>query len=230
MNVINRRSFLGLAGIATLSLVACGNTESTAAAPTSETQNEQASETPGKIVGGVLVTPYDEGFSTGLHQAVIEVADYGTIKLELNATNTPITVSNFAHLANEGFYDGLTFHRIIKGFMVQGGDPKGNGTGGSEVNIKGEFSQNGVVNAIAHKRGVISMARSSAMDSASSQFFIMHADNSSLDGSYAAFGKVTEGMDVVDKLAEVPVEDDNGTVDPKNQPVIKSIKVIKQED
>lgn len=179
----------------------------------------------GKVVGGVLVTPYDEGYSSGIHHATIEVEDYGTIKLELNATNTPITVSNFAHLANSKFYDGLTFHRIIKDFMVQGGDPNGNGTGGSDVNIKGEFSQNGVTNAIRHKRGVISMARSSANDSGSSQFFIMHADNDQLDGSYAAFGNVTEGMDVIDKLAEVPVEDANGTVAKENQPKIKSIRM-----
>ena len=153
--------------------------------------------------------------------------NYGTISLELNASNTPITVSNFAQLANEGFYDGLTFHRVIEGFMIQGGDPLGNGTGGSSRTIKGEFIDNGVVNAIQHKRGVISMARSSDMNSASSQFFIMHQDAEHLDGSYAAFGKVTDGMDVVDAIAEnTPVIDSNGTVEAANQPKIVSIKMV----
>ncbi len=232
MNNLSRRSFLGLAGIASFSLAACGNTTTNASAPeTPQDSSQQADDVisdPGKIENGVLVTPYDEGYSKGKHHAVIEVKDYGTIKLELNATNTPITVSNFAHLVNEKFYDGLTFHRIINDFMVQGGDPNGNGTGGSDVKVKGEFSANGVVNAIQHKRGVISMARSQDNNSGSSQFFIMHTDTqgSSLDGQYAAFGKVTEGMDVVDKLAEVPVEDTNGTVKPENQPIITSIKMI----
>ena len=131
------------------------------------------------------------------------------------------------NLANEGFYDGLTFHRIIKGFMIQGGDPLGNGTGGSENQIKGEFAANGVINNIKHVRGVISMARSSAPNSASSQFFIMHQDAPHLDGEYAAFGKVTSGMEVVDKLAETAkVEDANGTVAKANQPVINSIKIL----
>ena len=135
-------------------------------------------------------------------------------------------MSNFAQLASDGFYDGLTFHRVIEGFMIQGGDPLGNGTGGSSRNIKGEFIDNGVVNAIQHKRGVISMARSNDKNSASSQFFIMHQDAGHLDGAYAAFGKVTEGMDVVDAIAEkTPVEDGNGTVPAENQPVITSIRM-----
>ena len=152
------------------------------------------------------------------------VADYGTISLALNAGAAPITVSNFASLVNEGFYDGLTFHRVISGFMIQGGDPNGDGTGGSSTTIKGEFSENGVKNPISHVRGVISMARSSGYDSASSQFFIMQKTTTSLDGQYAAFGNVTDGMDVVDAIcANVPVEDSNGTVAPANQPVISSI-------
>ena len=228
---ISRRSFLGMAGIASLSLAACGGTTTSSSTTTDEATSESTQSTSkdaGRILKGVLVTPYDEGYSTGMHHAVIEVKDFGTIKLELNASNAPITVSNFAHLVNEKFYDGLTFHRIIKDFMVQGGDPKGDGTGGSEVKIKGEFSANGVVNAIQHKRGVISMARSGENDSGSSQFFIMHTSTqgASLDGKYAAFGKVTEGIEVVDKLAEVHVEDTNGTVKPENQPVITSIKMI----
>ena len=148
------------------------------------------------------------------------------MKGELYPDIAPNTVNNFVSLVKKGFYDGLTFHRVISGFMIQGGDPAGNGTGGSSRNIKGEFIQNGVTNAIQHKRGVISMARSNDMDSASSQFFIMHQDAEHLDGQYAAFGKVTEGMDVVDAIAEgVSVEDNNGTVAPKNQPVISSIKM-----
>ncbi len=153
--------------------------------------------------------------------------DYGTIKVELDADTAPISVSNFIKLAKDGFYDGLTFHRIISGFMIQGGDPSGNGTGGSDETIKGEFSANGVENGISHVRGVISMARSQNYDSASSQFFIMHADAPSLDGQYAAFGKVTEGMEIVDKICEdTPVTDDNGTVKAEEQPKIESVKVI----
>ena len=137
-------------------------------------------------------------------------------------------MENFLKLTEEGFYDGLTFHRIIDGFMIQGGDPKGNGTGGSDETIKGEFSENGVENPLSHTRGAISMARSQDYDSASSQFFIVQEDSTYLDGQYAAFGYVTEGMDVVDKICEdVSVEDQNGTVLPENQPVIESIKVVK---
>lgn len=159
-------------------------------------------------------------------QVEIKVKDYGTIKLVLDGDNAPITVDNFVKLAKDGFYDGLTFHRIIDGFMIQGGDPLGNGTGGSEETIKGEFSQNGVDNQISHKRGVISMARSQAMDSASSQFFIVQSDSLYLDGQYAGFGYVTEGMDVVDQICkDVPVQDRNGTVLKENQPVIESITV-----
>lgn len=158
----------------------------------------------------------------------INVKDYGTIKVELDAENAPITVENFLKLAEDGFYDGLTFHRIIDGFMIQGGDPLGNGTGGAKETIKGEFSANGVKNSRSHVRGTISMARSQMPDSASSQFFIVQSDSVFLDGQYAAFGHVTEGMDIVDKICkDAIVEDDNGTVFPENQPVIESIKVIK---
>ena len=162
----------------------------------------------------------------GTHHAVITVKDYGDIKLVLDGDTAPITVKNFVELAKSGFYDGLTFHRIIKGFMIQGGDPKGDGTGGSDKTIRGEFSKNGVENNISHKRGVISMARSQDNNSASSQFFIMHEDGDYLDGSYAAFGHVTEGMDVVDKIAEnTPVTDSNGTVLKENQPIIEKIVI-----
>ena len=163
-------------------------------------------------------------YSSGIHHATIEVKDYGTIKLELDADTAPITVSNFAKLVNEGFYDGLTFHRIISGFMIQGGDPLGDGTGGSDEEIKGEFELNGVKNDISHTRGVISMARAQDYDSASSQFFIVHEDSTFLDGQYAGFGRVLEGMEIVDKICEnTQVEDDNGTVLKENQPIIEKI-------
>lgn len=163
--------------------------------------------------------------------AKIGVENYGTITLKLEGKKAPITVQNFVDLAKSGFYDGLTFHRIIKGFMIQGGDPNGNGTGGSDKTIKGEFKDNGVKNNIKHKRGVISMARSSDYDSASSQFFIMQEDNDSLDGQYAAFGHVTKGMKVVDKICEdADPMDDNGTIAQSKQPVIKTITVSEIND
>lgn len=166
-------------------------------------------------------------YRTGTHHAEMVVKDYGTVKMELYADIAPITVANFAKLVNEGFYNGLTFHRIMSGFMIQGGDPLGNGTGGSDEEIKGEFALNGVENSISHTRGTISMARASAYNSASSQFFIMHQDYTGLDGAYAAFGKVTDGMEVVDKICEnvIPV-DNNGTVLKNEQPIIESIKMI----
>ena len=164
---------------------------------------------------------------TGIHHAQIIVKDYGEIQVELDADTAPITVTNFVKLAQDGFYDGLTFHRIMDGFMVQGGDPLGNGKGGADEEIKGEFANNGVENDISHTRGVISMARSMDPDSASSQFFIVHKDSTFLDGDYAGFGHVTEGMDVVDKICEdaQPV-DDNGTIVAEEQPVIESITIV----
>lgn len=171
-------------------------------------------------------TASDEEYLAGLHHVEIEIEDYGTIALELDADTAPISVTNFINLAKDGFYDGLTFHRIIDGFMIQGGDPKGNGTGGSDKTIKGEFSENGVENDISHE-GVISMARSNDPDSASSQFFIVHEDSEFLDGNYAGFGHVTEGIEIVDKICEdTPVQDNNGTVKSSDQPAITSIKVI----
>lgn len=162
----------------------------------------------------------------GKVNAEIVVKDYGTIKLELDADVAPITVTNFVELAKNGFYDNLTFHRIIKGFMIQGGDPEGNGIGGSGKNIKGEFKSNGVNNTISHNRGVISMARSQDYNSASSQFFIVQEDSHHLDGMYAAFGHVTSGMEIVDKICDdVKVEDNNGTVLKENQPIIETIKI-----
>ncbi len=158
---------------------------------------------------------------------VIKIKDYGEITVELYGKVAPITVNNFVNLAKDGFYDGLTFHRIIEGFMIQGGDPEGTGMGGSGKDIKGEFSVNGVENNIAHVRGVISMARNGySYDSASSQFFIMHEDAPHLDGQYAAFGMVVKGIEVVDAVAEnTPVIDNNGTVLAENQPIIESITI-----
>lgn len=157
----------------------------------------------------------------------IDVKDYGVIKATLDGSVAPITVANFVKLTKEGFYDGLTFHRIIEGFMIQGGDPDGNGTGGSDETIKGEFEANGVENNLSHKRGVLSMARSNDPDSASSQFFIVQQDSTFLDGQYAAFGQVTEGMDIVDKICEYSnPTDDNGTIPKEEQPVINSIKIV----
>lgn len=157
----------------------------------------------------------------------ITIQNYGVIEVELDSSAAPITVQNFLSLIDNHFYDGLTFHRIIDGFMIQGGDPLGNGTGGSPNKIKGEFSANGVQNPISHVRGVISMARSQEKDSASSQFFIVHKDSTFLDGQYAGFGRVTSGIEVVDAICKnVKVEDRNGTVKKENQPIITSITRI----
>jgi peptidyl-prolyl cis-trans isomerase B (cyclophilin B) len=164
---------------------------------------------------------------SGLHHVEIEIQDYGTISVELDADSAPITVTNFIKLCQEDFYDGLTFHRIMDGFMMQGGDPLGNGTGGSKETIKGEFSSNGVENNLSHTRGAISMARATAPDSASSQFFIVQTDSHFLDGNYAVFGYVTDGMDIVDEICEnAEPTDDNGTIPADEQPVIVDIKVI----
>ena len=154
----------------------------------------------------------------------ISVEGYGDLYAELYPETAPKTVANFLALVDRGFYNGLTFHRIISGFMIQGGDPLGNGTGGSEETIPGEFSANGVENPLAHTRGVLSMARSSDMNSASSQFFIMHQDASHLDGNYAAFGQVLAGMNIVDAICrDTPVTDNNGTVLSADQPVMREV-------
>ena len=216
---------LTLAFAATM-LAGCGSktdttdtTETTEATSAADETSDGAADTADTSEDGELLT--------GLHHVTIDVQDYGTISLELDADTAPISVTNFINLANEGFYDGLTFHRIISGFMIQGGDPNGNGTGGSEKTIKGEFSANGVENDISHVRGVISMARANNPDSGSSQFFIVHEDSTFLDGQYAAFGHVTDGMDVVDAICEaVPVQDNNGTVAAADQPVITAVTVV----
>lgn len=182
------------------------------------------------VLAGVLIWALTSGggsAESGKHHVAITVRDYGTITVELDADAAPITVQNFLDLAGSGFYDGLTFHRIMEGFMIQGGDPEGTGMGGSDKTIKGEFSANGVKNPLSHTRGAISMARSSAMDSASSQFFIVQKDSTFLDGQYACFGYVTDGMDVVDAIAaDAQPTDGNGTIPADQQPVIESVKVL----
>ena len=199
-----------LAALLVLSLAGCGKTSVVGITTTSKAPAAN-----------------EESQGVGTHHAEIDIQDYGTITVELDGDAAPITVQNFMDLANDGFYDGLTFHRIIAGFMMQGGDPNGNGTGGSENTIKGEFSANGVENPLSHIRGAISMARAQDMDSASSQFFICHADSTFLDGQYACFGYVTDGMDVVDAVCEAAQPtDDNGTIPADQQPVITEVRMI----
>lgn len=161
----------------------------------------------------------------------IKIKDYGTIVVEMDRKNAPITVDNFINLVNNKFYDGLVFHRIKSGFMIQGGAPNSNSNLALVKNIKGEFKKNGVTNNISHTRGVISMARANDMNSASTQFFIVHKDSTFLDGNYAGFGYVVSGMDVVDKICEnVIVTDDNGSVKEGMEPIIESIRVIEKSD
>lgn len=193
---------------------------------TSNKSNGSAGATNDSASASNVSATIGESQAKGTHHAEIDIKDYGVIKVELNGDVAPITVANFINLANSHFYDGLTFHRIIDGFMMQGGDPLGNGTGGSENTIKGEFSQNGVENNLSHTRGAISMARSTDMDSASSQFFIVQSDSTYLDGQYACFGYVTDGMDIVDEICKNAVTtDSNGSVSAENQPVINSITI-----
>ena len=216
---------LTLAFAATM-LAGCGSKTDTTET-TETTEATSAADETSDGAADTADTSENEELLTGLHHVTIDVQDYGTISLELDADTAPISVTNFINLANEGFYDGLTFHRIISGFKIQGGDTNGNGTGGSEKTIKGEFSANGVENDISHERGVISMARANDPDSGSSQFFIVHEDSTFLDGQYAAFGHVTDGMDVVDAICEaVPVQDNNGTVAAADQPVITAVTVV----
>ena len=225
-HAISRRGFLAAAATsaAALGLSACSATGSEPGASPATTAPASTS-TSSTTASGYVIDGVD--YAKGTHHATIEVEGYGTMSLELFATNTPVTVGNFCKLASEGFYDALTFHRIIKGFMIQGGDPKGDGTGGSNQTIVGEFSSNGHPNPISHERGTISMARSSAPNSASSQFFIMQEDTPSLDGDYAAFGHVTEGIEVVDAICDAarPV-DGNGTIPADQQPRIASVKLV----
>ena len=215
-------SIILMAALLSLCLTGCGDTRENADKSTAKTTKKESFAE--KKDAGTSNSQY----LTGKHHAEIVIAEYGKLELELDADVAPITVTNFVNLAKKGFYKGLTFHRIMSGFMIQGGDPNGDGTGGSEETIKGEFKSNGIENTMSHKRGVISMARTqNDPDSASSQFFIVQADSDFLDGDYAAFGKVTAGMDIVDKICQsVQPIDNNGTVPADQQPKITAIKVI----
>jgi len=205
-------------------LLAAGCGSASGGAGTGQASDEKAASQDAAAAsagGEASIDPAD------LHHVEIKVKDYGTITLALDAGAAPRTVENFMKLAEEGFYDGLTFHRIMDGFMIQGGDPLGNGTGGSDATIEGEFASNGFDNPISHGKGVISMARSQDPDSASSQFFITVADAAFLDGDYAAFGYVTEGMEVAEKIAkDADPTDNNGTIPPEAQPVMETVRVI----
>jgi peptidyl-prolyl cis-trans isomerase B (cyclophilin B) len=185
-------------------------------APDSNTGNEEET--------GVTETETNAETNATEAKPVVEITmeGGGKIEIELDPSAAPLTVENFLKLVNEGFYDGLTFHRIIPGFMIQGGDPEGTGMGGSDATVKGEFSSNGVDNTISHTRGIISMARSQAPDSASSQFFITNADSVFLDGDYAAFGRVISGMEEVDRISGVETDASDAPTSPV---VIESIKV-----
>ena len=218
-----------------LCCAACG--QSAAPAQSQETAGTENTETPAEPVeeddddNELPIIPESAPAAPAepstLHHVQISIRDYGTVTLELDSEAAPITVQNFLDLARSGFYDGLTFHRIMDGFMIQGGDPTGTGMGGSSQKIKGEFAQNGWDNPISHKTGVISMARAQNPDSADSQFFICVADVPHLDGFYAAFGHVTEGLEIVLQIAKDarPI-DDNGTIPAQDQPVIESISVL----
>lgn len=215
-------SIILMAALLSLCLTGCGDTRENADKSTAKTTKKES------FAEKKDADTSNSQYLTGKHHAEIVIAEYGKLELELDADVAPITVTNFVNLAKKGFYNGLTFHRITSGFMIQGGDPNGDGTGGSEETIKGEFKSNGIENTMSHKRGVISMARTqNDPDSASSQFFIVQADSDFLDGDYAAFGKVTAGMDIVDKICQsVQPIDNNGTVPADQQPKITAIKVI----
>lgn len=215
-------SIILMAALLSLCLTGCGDTRENADKSTAKTTKKES------FAEKKDADTSNSQYLTGKHHAEIVIAEYGKLELELDADVAPITVTNFVNLVKKGFYNGLTFHRIMSGFMIQGGDPNGDGTGGSEETIKGEFKSNGVENTMYHKRGVISMARTqNDPDSASSQFFIVQADSDFLDGDYAAFGKVTAGMDIVDKICQsVQPIDNNGTVPADQQPKITAIKVI----
>lgn len=185
-----------------------------------------AAENSGQPLGTEQPPNTKQPTPVGSSYADIVIADYGTITISLDSEAAPETVSNFISLAESGFYDGLTFHRIIEGFMMQGGDPNGNGYGGSGTTITGEFSDNGYGNPLSHTRGTVSMARSEGYNSASSQFFIVQKDSTFLDGAYAAFGSVTSGIDIVDQIcADAEPIDGNGLIAAGAQPVIESITI-----
>lgn len=207
----------------------CGSSDTKGAqndAVQNEEQNTEAQDEFVYVPEDVKEFAEDELLS-GKHHVEMDMGELGVIKLELDADQAPVSVTNFIQLAESGFYDGLTFHRVLTGGLIQGGCPNGNGMGGPGYRIKGEFSQNGVDNQLSHVRGAISMARTNDFDGGGCQFFIMSTDCIEYDGQYAAFGYVTEGMETVDKICnETPVVDWNGTVNPEDQPVITEVRVI----
>ena len=214
---------LMLAITTALVLCGCGQETTTTAQNSNTAQESNVAQNSGASQENVENTE----LLSGKHHVNIVIQDKGTIAVELDADVAPITVTNFVNLAKDGFYDGVVFHRIIEGFMMQGGDPTGTGTGGSGTTIKGEFAKNGVENNLSHTRGAISMARSKKNDSASSQFFIVHEDSTYLDGQYACFGYVTEGMEIVDDICEnTEGGDANGIIPEANRPVIETIEVV----
>ena len=230
------------AGLLAAATVGCGSGQNAAEENREETagmqeeENKKETDTARKDADAVngeenggeqAESTENEALLSGKHYVNINIKDKGTIRVELDADAAPITVTNFVSLVKEGFYDGLTFHRIIEGFMMQGGDPTGTGMGDAGRTITGEFESNGVDNPISHTRGTISMARSSMPNSASCQFFIMHQDGTYLDGDYAAFGQVTEGMEIVDDICEnTKGQDQGGVVPVENRPVIESIEYV----
>lgn len=226
-------SFLLMLLLSVFVLTSCGQKE----------EEENKTNSNGEEVYVEPSTPADEINEGEIDGYKFKVTNEETdrVKIQMNSgdimlvvlsnKDTPITIKNFKKLVKKGYYDGLTFHRVYKDFMIQGGDPKGDGTGGSGVEIKGEFASNGVKNSLSHTRGVISMARSNDPNSASSQFFIMHADNTGLDGNYASFGKVFAGLSTLDKIANIEVVPNSGgeMSKPVTAPTIKSIKFITVE-
>lgn len=230
MRKIRLAKALTVALTTTMLLSGCGQSDKTTTTGGTNTQTTQNSSNTQSGIGetaGETVTTEATELLSGKHHVNIIIKDKGTISVELDADVAPITVTNFINLAKDGFYDGVVFHRIIEDFMMQGGDPTGTGGGGSGTTIKGEFAINGVENNLSHTRGAISMARSQKNDSASSQFFIVHEDSPHLDGQYACFGYVTEGMDIVDDICENTEGGDyNGIIPETNRPVIETIEVV----
>lgn len=231
------------AALSVLTLTACGSTDTdstdsnkgnkttTEATEGSESaSSDSSSSSSSSSLGGLSETLKEfssEELLSGKHHVEMDIQDHGTVTLELDADQAPVSVTNFIDLAKQGFYDGLTFHRIINGQFVQGGDPLGNGTGGPGYTIKGEFSANGVNNTLSHTRGAISMARTSNFDGGGCQFFIMDSDYTGFDGQYACFGYVTDGMDAIDEICNMTeMQDANGTIAPDDQPVISEVRVI----
>lgn len=230
-----KRILIVISAVCLLAGTAAGCAKADSTAPKEDTKKEDTQsdkaengrDQPSGNADEAILDETNMELLSGKHHVEIVIKDQGSILAELDADQAPVTVTNFINLAKDGFYDGLVFHRIIEGFMMQGGDPNGDGTGGSGHNIKGEFSENGVENTISHTRGTLSMARAQAADSGSSQFFIVQEDSNYLDGSYAGFGTVTEGMELVDSICKnAEVTDQNGSVKKGTQPVIETIKVI----